>query len=230
MGSSESKVEHGCAKSQPKPYGFPYEVIIPSLLANSNHSLIEKNNYSDLLIICGHDRYLVHRAIVCPRSTWFADRCEEAIQGSDYVSRIAVCEQDYTSYSILTQWGQSSPSSQMKIWMEPGEDSHIVAAVLTFLYSLDYADSGPQLQFGLPQDQISFFSDDSTVEAHEERPDAERMEKFREGDGAQEQRNLEQSPLLTPSMTTDTPSLMASENKRETGSDSPNQSVLHTRV
>ena len=40
-------------------------------------SLVEENKYSDLIIICGSDRYPVHRAIVCPRATWIMMKCEE---------------------------------------------------------------------------------------------------------------------------------------------------------
>jgi hypothetical protein len=49
--------------------------------------LVENNKYSDLLIICGSDRYPVHRAIICPRSAWFEIKCEEL----EHVGSLGVC-------------------------------------------------------------------------------------------------------------------------------------------
>ena len=50
-------------------------------------------------------------------------------------------------------------------------DSHIVAAVLVFLYTLDYVSNGPQLlSFGLPQPH----HDDEGIDPHEEDPSEKR--------------------------------------------------------
>lgn len=104
-------------------------------------SVLEKNKYSDLLVICGADRYPVHRAIVCPRSTWFEDKCEQNLAGPDH----------------------SSPATPLKIWLDPGEEPHIIAAVLTYLYTLDYSPDGPSISFGLPHDRDSIHSQDSVT-------------------------------------------------------------------
>jgi hypothetical protein len=49
---------------------------------------------------------------------------------------------------------QASPGRPTRIWIDPSEcDSHIIAAVLTFLYTLDYTANGPPLlKFGLPHE------------------------------------------------------------------------------
>ncbi|KAM0234351.1 hypothetical protein ACHAP5_010117 [Fusarium lateritium] len=43
--------------------------ILPG--AQSLAKLLDTGDYSDLTIICGKDRYKVHKAIVCPRSSFF---------------------------------------------------------------------------------------------------------------------------------------------------------------
>ncbi|KAF2807284.1 uncharacterized protein BDZ99DRAFT_500528 [Mytilinidion resinicola] len=147
MGTSDSKPSEEGQERQPKPYGVSVNSTIITLnpscraLYNGMISIIKKNKYSDLLVICGSDRYPVHRAVVCPRSTWFEDKCELALRGLDY----------------------SSPATPMKIWLEPGEEPHIIAAVLTYLYTLDYGPDGPSLSFGLPHDQSSIHSEGSTA-------------------------------------------------------------------
>jgi hypothetical protein len=50
-------------------------------------SLIQNNKYADLVIICGNDRYPVHRAIVCPRSRFFEEECAVRDGEVDLVSR-----------------------------------------------------------------------------------------------------------------------------------------------
>ncbi|KAF2251432.1 hypothetical protein BU26DRAFT_563369 [Trematosphaeria pertusa] len=137
-----------------RPYG---------LAANSKHlqlnssscslysgivSLVKHNKYADLLVICANDRYPVHRAIVCPRSRFFEELC-----------RVRQGEHDY-----------ASPAKPTKIWIDRSEcDSHVLAAVLTFLYTLDYNASGPQaLTFGLPQELTGGDDDGPTVDGVEE--------------------------------------------------------------
>ncbi|ORY17316.1 hypothetical protein BCR34DRAFT_597107 [Clohesyomyces aquaticus] len=98
-----------------------------------NISLIQENKYADMVLISGSDRYPVHRALICPRSRFFAAACAEAIEGPDHYS----------------------PGSPLKLEIDDSIcSSDVLAAVLTFLYTLDYVSSGPQvLTFGLPEDE-----------------------------------------------------------------------------
>jgi hypothetical protein len=45
-----------------------------------HNRLVDKNIYSDLTIICGGDRYPVHRVTVCTRATWFEEECKRLSQ------------------------------------------------------------------------------------------------------------------------------------------------------
>src|SRR4051794_10199932 len=86
MGANESTPTPKEVESQDKTV-LPYGLAATSSYLNLNSSyrsfyagvvsLVEDNKYSDLIIICGTDRYPVHRAIVCPRSKWIMMKCEE---------------------------------------------------------------------------------------------------------------------------------------------------------
>ncbi|KAK2123122.1 hypothetical protein NOF04DRAFT_1350382 [Fusarium oxysporum II5] len=45
------------------------------MLGTSLSKLYETGTYSDLIITCGNDTYQVHKAIVCPRSSFFTAAC-----------------------------------------------------------------------------------------------------------------------------------------------------------
>jgi hypothetical protein len=45
------------------------------------------------------------------------------------------------------------------IEMDESEDPYVIAALLTYLYMLDYADEGPQMSFGLPSDPNAVWLD-----------------------------------------------------------------------
>lgn len=47
-----------------------------------NTSLFTSQLYSDIIIRCGTDEYKLHRAIICPRSTFFAAACNGAFMVS----------------------------------------------------------------------------------------------------------------------------------------------------
>jgi hypothetical protein len=51
----------------------------------------------------------------------------------------------------------------LKIWVEPGEEPHVIASILTYLYTLDYGPDGPDISFGLPHDQDSIHSQESAT-------------------------------------------------------------------
>ena len=86
MGANESTQASQKGEASDKtilPYGLAPTSSYVNLnssyrsLYNGIVSLVQDNKYSDLVIICGTDRYPVHRAIVCPRSTWIMMKCEE---------------------------------------------------------------------------------------------------------------------------------------------------------
>ncbi|OCL04398.1 hypothetical protein AOQ84DRAFT_380628 [Glonium stellatum] len=225
MGSAESKPSEstpteGSRTKSIKPYGHTDNAT--SIKLNSSHralydgvvSLIEKNKYSDLLVICGSDRYPVHRAIVCPRSTWFEHRCEQVLPHIDF----------------------SSPASSMKIWLDQDEEPHIIAAVLTFLYTLDYADSGPQFSFGLPYDQSSLFSRDSdtsdTADAVPQPPEDEGTPSSTPTETTYDSHatmSREDSPLLTPTASPPPENASAHTAHADPGSQA-NELLLHAKM
>ncbi|KAF1999028.1 hypothetical protein P154DRAFT_523638 [Amniculicola lignicola CBS 123094] len=93
MGASQSSPPLAAPNEDPKaikPYGFKkgswYIELNTSYsdMYDGAVSLVQRNKYADLLVICGDDRYPVHRAIVCPRSRVFAEWCEVRGKG-DYV-------------------------------------------------------------------------------------------------------------------------------------------------
>ncbi|KAF2648409.1 hypothetical protein K491DRAFT_784082 [Lophiostoma macrostomum CBS 122681] len=137
--TSQGDVDHE-KTTRPQPYGVAKNSR--SIQLSSSYctlydgivSLVQDNKYADPVLICGDDRYPVHRAIVCPRSRYFEECCA-----------VTKSEVDH-----------ASPGDPAKIWIDPSEcESHIVAAVLTFLYTLDYSPSGEQvLKFGLPHEEI----------------------------------------------------------------------------
>lgn len=36
--------------------------------------------YSDLVVLCGTDKYMLHRAIICARSKFFEAACDEGFE------------------------------------------------------------------------------------------------------------------------------------------------------
>ncbi|KAM3546351.1 hypothetical protein ARSEF1564_000839 [Beauveria bassiana] len=52
----------------------------PRATQRSFTRLFDEGAYSDLTIVCGDDRYRVHKAIVCPRSKFFASACNGPFQ------------------------------------------------------------------------------------------------------------------------------------------------------
>ncbi|KAI9742036.1 MAG: hypothetical protein M1834_000426 [Cirrosporium novae-zelandiae] len=113
-------------------------------------SLLEENRYADLHLLVGEDIFHVNRCIVCPRSAWFRDRCEELLGGAeDHVSFINTY---FQTRKYVSPAAQSSPSSPMKIWLDPGEyDTNVIAAVVNFLYTLNYTDPASQPPAFSPQ-------------------------------------------------------------------------------
>ncbi|KAF4459178.1 speckle-type poz [Fusarium albosuccineum] len=51
-------------------------------LMASIKQIFKTGSYSDLTIVCGTDRHKVHKAIICPRSKFFASACDSKFQES----------------------------------------------------------------------------------------------------------------------------------------------------
>ncbi|KAI9695903.1 MAG: hypothetical protein M1836_006020 [Candelina mexicana] len=72
-------------------------------------SIFKSGEYSDFTIICGSDTYKVHRAVICPRSTFFASACN----------------------------GKFKESKDSELTLNDN-DRFAVGAMLSYLYSFDY--------------------------------------------------------------------------------------------
>ncbi len=48
--------------------------------------LLKSGKFSDITVVCGASSYMVHRAVVCPRSTFFEAACKEGFAVSTSVS------------------------------------------------------------------------------------------------------------------------------------------------
>ncbi|KAL1993463.1 hypothetical protein VTN49DRAFT_3412 [Thermomyces lanuginosus] len=83
------------------------------VLLRSLESLYRDPKYSDLTIVCGTEKFAVHRCIVCPRSQFFARACD-----GDY---------------------QESASREIHL---PDDDPIVVKKVIQYLYTLDYSVPG----------------------------------------------------------------------------------------
>ena len=58
--------------------------------------------------------------------------------------------------------------------MDDSEDPYVIAAVLTYLYTLEYADEGPQMRFGLPSDPNAVWLDgEARLPEYKEEDEAE---------------------------------------------------------
>ncbi|KAF2843154.1 hypothetical protein M501DRAFT_1053922 [Patellaria atrata CBS 101060] len=195
-----------------KPHGFQgenYTKITPSYMAlyDGIVSLAEENKYSDLTVICGSDRFLVHRAIVCSRSAWFAEKCQKTIGD----------RKDY-----------SCPFIPMKIWTEPGEESQIIASILNFLYTLNYADKTGEVFIGSTE-----YNDDHDYDRAEDSETTSETGTVTEGGHVKESSD-EETLFRSPSPTTSsshiipTPSssdagILRSSNISNTSSTNPNE-------
>lgn len=54
-----------------------HEAMVTSL-----QTLFESSQYSDMNVRCGFEEFKLHRAIVCPRSKFFATACNGQVQVS----------------------------------------------------------------------------------------------------------------------------------------------------
>ncbi|CAI6062719.1 unnamed protein product [Clonostachys chloroleuca] len=69
-------------------------------LHKSMSSLFDSGLYSDLTVICGEDKYLVHRAVVCPRSKFFEAACRHNFKEA-ITAEINLPEDDPVAIKIM---------------------------------------------------------------------------------------------------------------------------------
>lgn len=50
--------------------------VVTEAAPTSVQAVFTSPKYSDLTVFCGRDKYLLHRAIVCPRSKFFDAACD----------------------------------------------------------------------------------------------------------------------------------------------------------
>ncbi|KAH6847105.1 hypothetical protein B0I37DRAFT_374303 [Chaetomium sp. MPI-CAGE-AT-0009] len=107
-------------------------------LLSSFDKLFKEGTYSDLTITCGVDEYKVHKAIVCPRSSFFATACNGLFQ------------EGKTGVVAL-----------------PDDDPQVVNLMIRYLYYLDYP-AQPEVQdeaVETPQESKSADCSNLTVHA-----------------------------------------------------------------
>ena len=108
--------------------------IHKSGIMTSLQSLWSSSQYSDMIVRSGSEEFKVHRAIVCPRSKFFAAACNGPFQ---------VCHNKIRSGRIcaillihLVQEGRTG------IITLRDDDTPTVRRMLKYLYTLDYDDTG----------------------------------------------------------------------------------------
>ena len=83
--------------------------------------------YSDITIRCGFDEYKLHRAIICPRSAFFAAACK-----GDFM--VSIRRDDGNSEADADQ---EAKTATIKL---DDDEPETVKRMLLYLYTLDYAD------------------------------------------------------------------------------------------
>lgn len=56
--------------------------------------------YSDLTVVCDSDVYNLHRAIICPRSTWFDKACDGSFKVRQVNGRLSAADVSYRRLRI----------------------------------------------------------------------------------------------------------------------------------
>ncbi|CAH0056208.1 unnamed protein product [Clonostachys solani] len=123
----------GAGKDVPKFDGTSIAISeLQSSISRLSNSLFNSGLYSDLTVICGDDKYLVHKAVICPRSTFFEGACrhnfKEAITGEINL---------------------------------PADDPTAVKIMMNHFYNLNYSDGSAttsETDPALPGDKTSKFS------------------------------------------------------------------------
>ena len=99
-----------------------------NILSTMNATLLQTSQYSDLTVRCGGNEHHLHRAIICPRSNFFAACCN----GRFKVNLEAALQ--VHQMLIYTKEGK-----EMIIDL-PEDDPATFAKMVEYLYTLDYDD------------------------------------------------------------------------------------------
>ena len=95
-------------------------------------SLFQSGDYSDVTISCGGRTWKVHRAILCPQSSFFEKACNNGFLVSYYCDIV-----DYEATLYLTNVSQESQTRKIDL-ME--DDPDAVDRMLHYLYTHKYRD------------------------------------------------------------------------------------------
>lgn len=103
-------------------------------LTTSRSGILESSKDSDMTVRCGSEEFKLHKAIVCPRSKFFAEACDgqsQVIHSSlQYLAR---------RITLLTLQFQEAETSTIVL---EDDDPPSVRRMLTYLYTLAYDDEG----------------------------------------------------------------------------------------
>ncbi len=103
-------------------------------LTTSHSGTLESSKVSDMTVRCGSEEFKLHKAIVCPRSNFFAEACDGQFQvihsSLQYPAR---------RITLLTLQFQETETSTIVL---EDDDPPTVRRMLTYLYTLAYDDEG----------------------------------------------------------------------------------------
>ena len=119
-------------------------------LIRSLSNIFGSSKYSDVTVCCGSDVYKLHRAVICPRSDFFAAACDLGFKVHS--------ERINESTKLLTMDWQESMTATIIL---NEDDQSTVRRMLTYLYTLDYddGDACPAVAVATSQDTSSLVTD-----------------------------------------------------------------------
>jgi hypothetical protein len=102
-------------------------------LISRSCSIHETSDYADLTILCGPKAFRVHKAILCPRSSFFTAACRHG-KVSFSTSKRRTSKQVVKATS-LTSNGQEALTNEINL---PEDDPELIRLMIDYLYRLDY--------------------------------------------------------------------------------------------
>ena len=103
-------------------------------LTRSRAGLLESSTDSDMTVRCGSEEFKLHKAIVCPRSKFFAEACDGQFEVIPFPFRYLA-----RRITLLTLQYQEAEISTIVL---EDDDPPTVRRMLTYLYTLAYDDEG----------------------------------------------------------------------------------------